>query len=253
MDIRFDEKGILISGAAGHLGRQLVKDYCSSGAKTLVLLDTLEHKNDLLELKEEYSANAKVYVYTADFRNVEEIVQVVEDIEKKGIIIDVLINNAGINILKKPGELTEDVWDYVLDVNLKGSFFLTKEVGRMSLINRKGNVIFISSQHGVVGNTMRSAYCSSKTGILGLMRALTADWSVFGVRVNAISPTFIINEANEGFLMNPREKRNMLNKIPLHKYATVSDISNAVLFLSSEKAGMITGHNLVVDGGYTCV
>ena len=138
-------------------------------------------------------------------------------------------------------------------MNLKGSFFLTKLIGQASLIDRKGNVVFISSQHGVVGNVMRTAYCSSKAGILGLVRALTADWSVFDVRVNAVSPTYIMHKDNEDFLMSPREKRNMLNKIPLHKYASVSDISSAVLFISSDKASMITGHNLIVDGGYTCL
>ncbi|AGX41358.1 SDR family NAD(P)-dependent oxidoreductase [Clostridium saccharobutylicum] len=251
MEINFEGKNILVSGAAGHLGEQLVKDYCQSGAATLLLIDSPEHEKDLKKIEKEYEGRTRVKTYIADFRNIEEIIKVVNQIADEGIVVDVLINNAGINIMKKANEMDEEIWDCVVDVNLKGSFFLTKEIGYKSLISQKGNVVFISSQHGVVGNVMRTAYCSSKTGILGLVRALTAEWSVYGVRVNAVSPTYILNEDNESFLMSARERRNMLNKIPLHKYAETEDVSNAIMFLSSDKASMITGHNLVVDGGYT--
>ncbi|MCR4944079.1 MAG: SDR family oxidoreductase [Clostridium sp.] len=253
MEISFEGKNVLISGAAGHLGSQLVKAYCEAKASLLVLLDLTDKKRELEELKNQYKDIVDIRTYTADFRNIEDIKKVVAEINKDNIVIDILVNNAGINIIKKANEIDEEIWDRVVDTNLKGSFFLTKEIGYNSLINQKGNVIFIASQHGVVGNVMRTPYCSSKSGILGLVRALTAEWSAHGVRVNAVSPTFILYEDNKDFLMNPREKRNMLNKIPLHKYADAEDVSNAVLFISSDKASMITGHNLVVDGGYTCL
>lgn len=253
MELQFNEKTVLISGASGYLGTQLAKDYSKSNVQTLVLLDQPECKEKLEHLKEQLQGVSEIYTYTADLRNVDEIKEIVNQMEQKEIKIDILVNSAGINILKKAGEMDEKDWDWVIDVNLKGSFFLTSLVGQMSLLDRSGNVVFISSQHGVVGNIMRTAYCSSKTGILGLVRALTAEWSVFGVRVNAVSPTYIINERNKDFLMNGREVRNMLNKIPLHRYATVEDVSSAVLFLSSDHASMITGQNLVVDGGYTSV
>ena len=140
-----------------------------------------------------------------------------------------------------------------MNVNLKGSFFLTKQIGNLSLINKKGNVVFVSSQHGVVGNIQRTAYCSSKTGIIGLVRALTADWSPLGVRINAVSPTYILNSDNEDYLLSPQNKRNMLSKIPLHRYALPSDVASAILFISSDMASMIAGQNIIVDGGYTCL
>ena len=251
MDITFEGKNILISGAAGFVGSQLVKDYSESDAELLLILDTPDRENELKELKKKYEGKTKIKTYTADLRKVEEIKNVADKISNEGIGVDILVNNAGVNILKKVEEMDEETWDLVVNLNLKGSFFLTKEIGTRSLVERKGNIIFISSQHGVVGNEMRASYCSSKSGILGLVRSLTADWSPYGVRVNAVSPTYILNKTNEKYLMGPRGKRNMLKKIPLYKYAETQDISNAVLFLSSDKASMITGHNLVVDGGYT--
>lgn len=253
MDIRFDGKKVLISGATGSLGRKLAEDYCASGAETLILMDKPECLQELESMKELLRAKTEVLIYTADLRKVDEIKEAVLQMERDIVRIDVLINNAGINILKKVSEMDEESWDLVLDINLKGSFFLTKYIGEMSLLEQKGNVVFISSQHGVVGNVLRTAYCSSKTGMLGLVRALTAEWSAFGVRINAVSPTYILNEKNGDFLYNPSETRKMLNKIPLHRYAAVDDIASAVLFLSSVKASMITGQNLIVDGGYTCL
>lgn len=145
MEINFEGKNILVSGAAGHLGEQLVKDYCQSGAATLLLIDSPEHEKDLKKIEKEYEGRTRVKTYIADFRNIEEIIKVVNQIADEGIVVDVLINNAGINIMKKANEMDEEIWDCVVDVNLKGSFFLTKEIGYKSLISQKGNVVFISS------------------------------------------------------------------------------------------------------------
>lgn len=211
MKVCFEGKNILISGATGHVGRQLAKDYYLAGAKKLLLLDCPSREKELQDMQKEFEGKVMTKTYVADFRNLEDINQVVEKVATDEIMIDVLINNAGINVLKKVSEVDEEIWDYILDVNLKGSFFLTKQIALKSLIDRQGNVIFISSQHGVVGNNMRTPYCSSKAGIIGLVRALTAEWSVFDVRVNSVSPTYILNDDNEEYLMAPREKRNMLN------------------------------------------
>ena len=251
MNIDFKGKTVLITGAGGFLGRTLVKEYVSSGVERLVLLDRKEKEEDLQNIYSMYCDQVNIKIYIINICNLEEIDSLVEYLLKKEIKIDVLVNNAGINILRKAIEMDEVSWDYVVNTNLKGSFFLTKMIAKSSLIEREGNIVFVSSQHSVVGNDSRTAYCSSKTAILGLMRALVAEWSKFGVRINAVSPTFILNENNESYLNDSIGKRNMLNKIPLHRYATVENVAAAIIFITCDRASMVNGHNFIIDGGYT--
>ena len=204
------------------------------------------------ELEERYPTCA-VHVYCADLVETAQIQAAAEAICQDGFGVDVLVNIAGMNFLEKAVDVKEEVWDYLMDLNLKGSFFLTQQVAQDSLLDRGGNVIFIASQHAVVGNQMRAAYCASKSGLLGLMRVLALEWAAFGVRVNAVSPTYILNDKNRDVLRNANYKRKYLQRIPLKRYAQPEDVANAILFLSSDQASMITGHNLMVDGGYTAV
>ena len=256
MEITFQTKTILITGAAGQLGHAVAQGYSASGAQRLLLLDKPEQRAALeaqaQELEGRYPTCA-VHVYCADLVETAQIQAAAEAIRQDGFGVDILVNIAGMNFLEKAVDVEEDVWDYLMDLNLKGSFFLTQQVARDSLLDRGGNVIFIASQHAVVGNHMRAAYCASKSGLLGLMRVLALEWAAFGVRVNTVSPTYILNDKNRDVLCNANYKRKYLQHIPLKRYARPEDVANAILFLSSDQASMITGHNLMVDGGYTAV
>ena len=256
MEISFRGKNVLITGASGYLGQALAYEYCRSEAETLLAFDAPERREELeamaQRLRQDFS-KTEVKTYYADLTCVQEICSAARQIREEQIGVDVLVNNAGVNVLQKAVEVTEDMWDYMADLNVKGGFFLTQQIARDSLLERKGNVVFISSQHGVVGNCMRAAYCASKSGILGLVRALVADWSAFEVRVNAVSPTYVINDGNRELLTSANYKRKYLQHIPLKRYARPEDVAEAVLFISSGCASMITGQNLVVDGGYTAV
>lgn len=251
MKVDFVGKNILITGAAGYLGRELALEYAQSQASGLALLDQEERRGALEEMRERLELTVPTRVYTADLRKPEESHRVAQRMSQEGFPVDVLVNNAGINRLVKAQEMTEEIWDSLVDTNLKGSFFLTRAVAEASLLQRGGNIVFLSSQHAVVGNLSRTAYCASKTGLLGLVRALVAEWSGLGVRINSVAPTFILNEANQDYLNHPHTIRTMRNKIPLHRYAKAEDVAHAVLFLTSDLAAMINGHNLLVDGGYT--
>lgn len=256
MEITFQTKTILITGAAGQLGHAVAQVYSASGAQRLLLLDKPEQRAALeaqaQELEGRYPTCA-VHVYCADLVETEQIQAVTAQIRQDGFGVDVLVNIAGMNFLEKAVDVKEEVWDYLMDLNLKGSFFLTQQVAQDSLLDRGGNVIFTASQHAVVGNQMRAAYCASKSGLLGLMRVLALEWAAFGVRVNTVSPTYILNDKNRDVLHNANYKRKYLQRIPLKRYAQPEDVANAILFLSSDQASMITGHNLMVDGGYTAV
>ena len=256
LEIEFKGKTVMITGAAGHVGTALSEAYGKSCAEELILTDIPDKKTKLEEMADHLSRtfkNIKIKIYCADLTDMHDIMQMTEKIRREACGVDVLVNNAGINILQKATEVTEEAWDYTLNLNLKGAFFITQRIGADSLIGRSGSIVFLSSQHGVVGNVMRAAYCTSKSALCGLVRALAADWSAFGVRVNAVSPTYIINDDNKETLMSAEFKRKLLHGIPLRRYAAPDDIANAVLFVSSSKASMITGQNIIVDGGYTAL
>lgn len=247
MNINFENKTIMITGAAGFLGQELAKMYFQSKAEKMILVDHMKKMDKLKELKESYS---NAFIYCCDFCNHDEIIELSTKIKEDGHKIDVLVNNVGINILLPSEKMDYISWNKVVETNLTGNYFITKLIASDSLINARGNVVFISSQHGVVGNVNRTAYCSSKAALIGLVHALVAEWGKYGVRVNAISPTYIENSENKDYLYSNSNVRKMLQKIPLGSYATYNDVASAIIFITSDKAGMINGHNLVIDGGY---
>ncbi|MBU3229208.1 SDR family NAD(P)-dependent oxidoreductase [Clostridium algidicarnis] len=251
--IDFTDKGILISGAAGAVGISLCECFNLYNA-TLILIDLSEKELELIEIQKQFSEKGiKIYYYCIDIRHLESINNLINFLKDVNIKIDVLINNAGVNFPIIAREMTEEIWDNVIDTNLKGTFFLTRGIANYSLLERKGNIVNISSQHSIVGNEKRVHYCASKTGVLGMTRALAYEWSKYQVRVNCISPTYIISEKNKTYFESPFYKRSYLEKIPLGRYAQPIDVAKSVLFLASSMASMITGHNLVVDGGYTVI
>ena len=147
--------------------------------------------------------------------------------------------------------LSEDEWDKVVDINMKGTFLMSQGIAKFMIKNNKGIIINIASQHGEVGNVKRAAYCASKAGIINMSRSLAIEWAKYNIRVNCVSPTFVIHDKNESYLKQPAVSKKLLKSIPLGSYCTPKDVADSVLFLASPMARLITGHNLLVDGGYT--
>lgn len=248
------KKNVVITGASRGIGLETAKVLAVSGA-TLILTE-LENQMENLEKQAELIRNefsVDVTVYSLDVRKHEQIVDVVKSINEKYGNVDVLVNNIGINLLTPALSLRWEEWDMVLDTNLKGNFFMTQEIAKLMVKKGKGSIISIASQHGVVGNENRAAYCASKAGLINLTRVLAIEFAKHGIRANTVSPTFVITEANKEILESNNFKRNNLNKIPLKKYALPEDVAHAVAFLASDLSKMITGHNLVVDGGWTAL
>lgn len=165
--------------------------------------------------------------------------------------IDVLVNSAGINRPQRAEDVTEENWDAVLNVNLKALFFVSQAIGQDMIRRRSGTIINISSQAGAVALPLRAAYCSSKGGVNQLTRTLAMEWACHGVTVNAVAPTFVQTPLTAGMFKDEAFRRYVLESIPLGKMAEPIDVANAVLFLASDLARMITGHVLAVDGGWT--
>lgn len=239
-------------GADSSIGRALIPELLLK-YKSLILTETSENYDELKQrvkkLKDSHPTQ-RVVSFELDIRNKNSIEHFGKCIEDK-YRIDSLFYLAGINMLIPALELSSEMWDRIVEINLKGFFLMAQCIAKNMIVNQGGSIIGIASQHGVVANTNRAAYCASKAGMIHLAKELAYEWAKYGIRVNTISPTMIQSEKNKDILEGARAKREYLNKIPLKKYAAPEDISNAALFLNSEKAGMITGENLIIDGGWT--
>ncbi len=167
--------------------------------------------------------------------------------------IDILVNNAGVNIPRQALDVTEEDWDRVLDVNLKGLFFLSQRVARQMIAAGGGKIVNIASQNGLVGYYRRAAYCSSKAGVVNLTRVLALEWAQHDIRVNAVAPTFILTPLTQSTFDDPAMREDLLKRIPLGRVGQPEDVVGAVVFLASPAADMITGHTLLVDGGWTAI
>ena len=166
--------------------------------------------------------------------------------------LDILVNNAGLNVPQGIFEVDEESWDAVMDTNLKGSFFATQAAARhMANDENGGRIINVGSQAGVVGIEERSAYGASKGGVTVLTKVLALELAEHNVTVNTVAPTFVATELTRSTLENPEWRERILSRIPLGRVGEVEDVAAAVVYLASPAAAMVTGHTLLVDGGWT--
>jgi 2-deoxy-D-gluconate 3-dehydrogenase len=166
--------------------------------------------------------------------------------------IDLLVNNAGRALLKPVTEVTWADWDDVIDINLKGAYFLSQEFARDCLAHKRpGAIVSLASTHGMTGLENRSVYGISKGGIIQMTRMLAIEWAAHGIRVNALAPTTVLTPSREKLLNDPERRKAMLSRIPTGRFATEDEIAAAVIYLASSAAASITGHTLPIDGGLT--
>lgn len=245
-----DGKCALITGATGGIGSATAMLMNAAGAH-LMLSGTREEK--LEELKKNLpEENGKVFTVVSDLTQPSEPGRLVkETIDTLGHI-DILVNTFGINRPQKHEEVTERNWDAILDLNLKAVFFICQAVGRTMIENgRGGRIVNISSQTGTVALPMRAAYCASKAGVDQLSKALALDWAKHDITVNTVAPTFVETPFVAKMFEDTEFKKYVLNNIPLGRMATSEEVGYAVLYLVSDFAKIITGHVLLVDGGWT--
>ena len=247
----FEGRVVLITGGAGSIGQSVATGFLEGGVGKVVLLDS----NDEALRKAVVVAGSRhpgrVSAARADIRNVEEIRGAVRGVLAAEGRIDVLFNSAGVNRRKPSLDLTEEDWDFVLDVNLKGLFFVTQEVGRHMLARRSGCVVSTASVSSVRGHRNLAAYAASKGGIAQLTRVLANEWGPYGVRVNAVAPGYLATGLTREYLADPSVREGILAKIPMGRIGEPEDVVGAVLFLASDWARYVTGEILFVDGGRT--
>jgi len=168
--------------------------------------------------------------------------------------IDILVNNAGVIVRKPVEELSEEEWDRIIDINLKGVFLCSKMVATDMIKRREGGkIINISSIMGGVALPPRAAYCASKGGVIALTRDLAAEWAKYNINVNAISPGWMTTELTQSLFSQEEMRRFFLERIPLNRFGTPEDVAHLAVFLASEYSNYITGQTIYVDGGWTII
>ena len=240
-----------ITGGAGDIGRAVANGFLDGGAGRVVLLDIDDDKirRGADALTGRYPG--RVSTIRADIRNVDEVRRAVRSVADAEGKIDVLFNTAGVNRRKPSVDLTEEDWDFVLDINLKGLFFATQETGRHMLARGSGCVVNTASVSSVRGHRSLAAYAASKGGIAQLTRVLAHEWAASGVRVNAVAPGYLETGLTRAYLSAPGVREGILAKIPMGRIGEPQDVVGAVLFLASDWARYVTGEVLFVDGGRT--
>ena len=245
LSFRLDGKVALVTGASRGLGAAIADALKDAGAKVA----GTSRRREAAEEVAERLGSAPVVMDVADVASVRAGVDLVADEFGR---LDVLVNNAGVNIPQGIFEVDEESWDTVVDANLKGTFFATQAAARHMVDGGDGGrIINISSQAGVVGIEDRSAYGASKGGAVVLTKVLAIELARHAVTVNAIAPTFVATELTRGTLEDPEWRDRILSRIPLGRVGEAEDVAAAAVYLASPAAGMVTGHTLLVDGGWT--
>jgi NAD(P)-dependent dehydrogenase (short-subunit alcohol dehydrogenase family) len=244
-NFRLDGKKALVTGAGRGLGKAIADDLAESGA---TVYGTSRDAATAQLISERYGTPP----LAVDLSSAGNISGFAESLQQASGGIDLLVNNAGVNVPKPALELTEDDWDTVLDTNLKGTFFLTTAVARHWVAaGTPGAIVNIASQAGIVAIEERAAYGTSKAGMIHLTKILALEWAAAGIRVNAVAPTFVRTELTASTLSRPDWAAELLSRIPIGRFGEPEDVAGAVAFLLSDAASLITGHTLAVDGGYT--
>jgi NAD(P)-dependent dehydrogenase (short-subunit alcohol dehydrogenase family) len=187
-----------------------------------------------------------------DVSNRKEIQEMVQAITGEFGSIDILVNNAGISMIKPSKDLSEQDWDKAFAINLKGVFLCSQAVGKEMIKQRAGKIINIASIYGLFGVPERAAYCTSKAGVISLTQTLACEWAKYNINVNAIAPGLIKTEmVNDAIKTAIFDQKAVAARSPMGRLGEPEEIANAALFLASDESNFITGHTLVVDGGWS--
>ena len=251
--MRLDDKVVLVTGAGSGIGRAIALAVAEVGADVAVceVPQKIDALDEVCEAVGDLGQRAlPLALELPDQERIDAAVSRVVDTYGR---VDILVNNAGVNIPRDALEVTEADWDGVLDVNLKGLFFMSQRVARSMIEMGGGKIVNIASQNGVVGYYKRAAYCSSKAGVVNLTRVLAVEWAPYQITVNAVGPTFILTPLTQSTFDNEALREDLLSRIPLGRVGQPEDVVGAVVFLASPAADLITGHTLLVDGGWTAL
>ena len=253
---QLDGKLAIVTGAGSGIGKACALALAAEGATAVVteLPDKIElAKATVSEIE---AAGGIGHALPLDVRDLAQIERCAADAREIAGRIDILVNNAGVNVRRFAFDVSEADWDAVLDVNLKGVFFMAQAVGRVMRDQQPagGSIVNMASVMGLIGYYQRAAYCSSKAAVINLTRVLAIEWAEHGIRVNAVCPTFVDTPLIRPLLESqPEFTADVMKRTLLGRLATPEEVAAAVVFLAGPGAAMVHGHALAVDGGWTAI
>lgn len=236
----------IVTGGAQGIGEAIAETLAKEGASVAIIDVNLEKAQaTAARLKSEFGVDTEAY--KTDVSSLAEVEKVTDSIVERFKKIDILINNAGVtrdNLLLR---MTEQEWDLVIAINLKGTFNFTKTVSKVMMKARTGSIVNISSVIGLMGNAGQTNYAATKAGVIGITKSVAKELGSRNVRVNAVCPGYIQTAMTDKLTQEVKDK--MIELIPAKKMGLPQDVANAVLFLSSDMSSYVTGETIRVDGG----
>ncbi|EAG1710300.1 D-threitol dehydrogenase [Listeria monocytogenes] len=244
-DFNITDKVAVVTGAASGIGKAMAELFSEKGAY-VVLLDI---KEDVKDVAAKINPS-RTLALQVDITKKENIEKVVAEIKKVYPKIDILANSAGVALLEKAEDLPEEYWDKTMELNLKGSFLMAQIIGREMIATGGGKIVNMASQASVIALDKHVAYCASKAAIVSMTQVLAMEWAPYNINVNAISPTVILTELGKKAWAG-QVGEEMKKLIPAGRFGYPEEVAACALFLVSDAASLITGENLIIDGGYT--
>jgi len=247
MTLPFREQTVLITGASRGIGAAVAERVATHG-KNIVIHYLHSHEAANETARRCSVLGSKVMTVSADIRSAEQLLRMREKLEAKGFVPDILVNNAGVSHYGILADLTEEEWDRVLDINLKGSFLCTKQFMEAMVRRKYGRIVNVSSIWGMAGASCEVAYSAAKGGLNAFTKALAKELAPSGVTVNAVAPGPVETEMMAGF--SQEEKQAIAEEIPAGRFARPDEIASLVYYLSLPESGYITGQIVSASGGW---
>ena len=246
IELSLEGKTAVVTGSGRGLGKAIALKLAQMGAN--VVLNDIASSDAIDAAKDEFEASGyPVAVSKGDVRNPDDVKALCKTAVDAFGSLDILVNNAGITRDKPIALMSENDWDDVLDINLKGAFLCTKTASKQMIRQRGGKIINLASVAGVMGNPGQANYSASKAGLIGLTKTTAKELASRGVTCNAVAPGAIVSKMTDA--LPDKVKENYINNIPLGRFGTPEDVAGVIAFLASDLAAYVTGQVVHIDGG----
>lgn len=247
--MRLKDKVAIITGSGSGIGRGIALEFARQGAKIVVSGRKLEPLNETVsQIKK---AGGQAFAVAADVSIQDQVKNLVDSAIDKYGKVDILVNNAGVYIAHDALGLSEEEWNTTMDIDVKGLWLCSKNVLPQMLSQGKGKIINIASIAGLMGFEQSAAYCAAKGAVVNLTREMALDYAKRGININAIAPGIIESDMTKDFLADENARKSFLEKTPVGRVGQPQDIAFGAVYLASDESDFVSGHILVIDGGWT--